>query len=84
MSDKVLLINDCDNNHNINENKFSNGLSNSEIKLNSVPLSVNKIRLYFLSLNQSIVFMRIFSAIFYGFSSFLIIVVNKVILTTYR
>lgn len=29
-------------------------------------------------------FMRIFSALFYGFTSFAIIVVNKIILTTYK
>ncbi|RWS26120.1 hypothetical protein B4U80_00077 [Leptotrombidium deliense] len=37
-----------------------------------------------LSREKSTFFMRIFSAVFCGFSSFLIIVVNKVVLTTYR
>ncbi|VDI06361.1 solute carrier family 35, partial [Mytilus galloprovincialis] len=32
----------------------------------------------------SATFMRLFSALFYGFSSFLIIVVNKIVLTTYK
>lgn len=30
------------------------------------------------------VLMRLFSAVFYGLSSFLIIVVNKILLTTYK
>jgi hypothetical protein len=34
--------------------------------------------------SRSATFMRLFSALFYGISSFLIIVVNKIVLTTYK
>ena len=34
--------------------------------------------------SRSATFMRLFSALFYGISSFLIIVVNKIVLTSYK
>lgn len=75
-------------NNNLKDNKLTNGLigkNESDLDLVYVQFnSSNGLSTQTIQTNRKLFLNKIFSALFYGLSSFLIIVINKIVLTNYE